>query len=63
MWTPGQWVWVDGWPKSKAARYVVQHVRGDGTVDVWQEHRGRGRMRTVTADRLRRRRQPVTPVG
>jgi hypothetical protein len=59
---PGRSVWVVGWPKSKSATYTVQRVRPDGTVDVWREHRGRGRLHTVTADRITGRRDKrVTP--
>jgi hypothetical protein len=56
----GQQVWVEGWPKSKQARYEIKKIRSDGTVDIWREHRGYGAMRTVSVERLGRRRQPVT---
>jgi len=56
---PGQLVWVAGWPKSKTARYVLKAVRQDGSVDVWREHRGKGALRTVTADRIGYRRPMI----
>ena len=57
----GESVWVDGWPRSKAATYRLHRVLvRDGTdvpdVQVAYDHRGTRQIHSVAPDRIRKRR-------
>lgn len=56
-------VWVDGWPKSKAATFtikkIVRHKRTEEAhVNLWCERRGTAQSHSVSLDRILKRRKP-----
>jgi hypothetical protein len=61
---PGDSVWVEGWSRSKRASYTLLKIventaTGDWWVDVWELTPTAARIRSVSPDRLGKRRVKV----